>query len=121
MGEGRGSTWAAQHRWHGGRQQEAGQGSSQYRWGSSHRAGTQAGVAHAELTGGAAGRLPTGTVLAMEVDDWARHRLITGGGGAWPGGVVAGHRGPEEVVAWDIDGGPGEDGGPEARMMVGRR
>jgi hypothetical protein len=30
-------------------------------------------------------------------------------------------RGPEEVAALDIDGGPGKDGGPEVRTMVERR
>jgi hypothetical protein len=35
--------------------------------------------------------------------------------------VVAGRRGPEEVAARNLDGGPGEDGGSEARTTVGRR
>jgi hypothetical protein len=33
---------------------------------------------------------------------------------------VAVRWGPEEVAARDVDGGPVEDGGPEARMTVGR-
>jgi hypothetical protein len=38
-------------------------------WGSSRRAGTRAGAAHAELLGVAAGQLSTGTGLARAVDD----------------------------------------------------
>jgi hypothetical protein len=43
-----------------------------------------------------------------------------GGGGPrrrrWPG-----RRGPEELAAQDVDGGPDEDGCPEVRTMVGWR
>jgi hypothetical protein len=35
--------------------------------------------------------------------------------------MVAGRRGPEEVAARDLDGGPGEDGDSEARTTVERR
>jgi hypothetical protein len=70
---------------------------------------------------GAAGRSSMGTGLAAAVDDRARQRLIVVKGGGRPGGVVAGCRGPKEVVARDIDGGAGEDGSPEARTTVERR
>jgi hypothetical protein len=53
--------------------------------GSSHRAGTRAGAAHAELTGGAARWLSMGASMAMAVDDRARQWLIAARGSGWPG------------------------------------
>jgi hypothetical protein len=46
---------------------------------------------------------------------------MTEPGSGRSGGMVAGRLRPEEVVARDVDGGTGEDGGLEARATVGRR
>jgi hypothetical protein len=59
------------------------------------------------------GRWPTG---------WRGGRAsVTRGGGGLRHQQWLGRQGPKEVVDRDVDGGPSEDGGPEARTMIGRR